>query len=93
MIDEKYLKDYTWFMCDHSMDHEVSLLADLPRGARCRLLGVRAHPDVLIDEPWNGDFCIRAHHTVAWSSGVLRDQLQPLTLDKPRAHLDARSAR
>jgi hypothetical protein len=96
LIDEKYLKDYSWFMGDHSMDHEVPLLANLPCGALCRLLGgavVRARPDVLIGEPWNGDYCVRPHHTVAWPSGVPRDQLQPLTLDKPRAYLDARSAR
>jgi hypothetical protein len=53
---------------------------------------VRARPDVLIGEPWNGDYCVRPRHTVAWPSGGPRDQLQPLTLDKPRACLDARSA-
>ena len=96
LIDEKYQKDYVWFMRDHSMDHEVSLLVDLPCGTLCRLLRgavVRARPDVLIGEPWNGDYCIRTHDGVAWPSGVPRDQLQPLTLDKPRAYLDARSAR
>jgi hypothetical protein len=30
---------------------------------------------------------------VAGPSGVPRYQLQPLTLDKPRAYLDARTAR
>jgi hypothetical protein len=83
-------------MRDHSMDHEVSLLANLPRGALCRLLGgavLRARPDLVIGEPWNGDYCVGTHHTVAWPSGVSRDQLRPLTLDKPRAYLDARSAR
>ena len=62
MIDEKYLKDYSWFMRDHSMDHEVSLLANLPRGALCCLLGgavVRARPNIVIGEPWNGDCCVR----------------------------------
>jgi hypothetical protein len=96
LIDEKYLKDYSWFMRDHSVDHEVSLLANLPPGALCRLLGgavVRARSDVVIGEPWKGDYCVRTHHTVAWPSGVPRDQLQPLTLDKPRSYLDARSAR
>jgi hypothetical protein len=83
-------------MRDHSMDHEVSLLANLPCGALCRLLAgvvVRARSDVLIGEPWDGDYCARTHHTVAWPSGVPRDQLQPLTFDKPQAYLDARSAR
>ena len=73
MIDDKYLKDYSWFMRDHSMDHEVSLLANLPCGALCRLLGgavVRARPDVVIGEPWNGDYCVRTLHTVAWPSGA-----------------------
>jgi hypothetical protein len=96
LIDEKYLKDYSRFMRDHSMDHEVSLLANLPCGALCRLLGgavVRARPDVLIGEHRNGDYCVRTHHTVARPSGVPRDQPQALTLDKPRAYLDARSAR
>ena len=83
-------------MRDHSMDHEVSLLANIPCGALCRLLAgavVRVRPDVVIGEPWNRAYCVRRHHPVAWPSGVLRDQLQPLTLDKPRAYLDARSAR
>jgi hypothetical protein len=83
-------------MLDHSMDLEVSRPADLPSGALRRLLGgavVRARPDVLIGEPWNGDYCVGTHHTVAWRSGVPRHQLQPLTLDKPRAYLDVRSAR
>ena len=95
MIDEKYLKDYSWFMRDHLMDHELSLLANLPCAALCRSLGgavVRARPDVVSGEAWNGDYCVGTHHTMAWPSGVPRDQLQPLTLDK-RAYLDARSAR
>ena len=94
LIDEKYLKDYSWFMRDHSMDHEVSLLANLLCGALFRLIGgagVRARPDVLIGEPWNGD-CVRTHHTVAWPSGVPRDQLQPLTLDKNRGRISMRVA-
>ena len=96
MIDEKYRKGYSWFMRDHSMDHEVSPLANFPCGALCRLVGsvvVHARPDVVIGEPWNGDYCVRPHHTVAWPSGVPRDELQLLTLDKPRAYLDVRSAR
>jgi hypothetical protein len=83
-------------MRDHPMDHEVSRLANLPCGALCGLLGgaeVRARPDVAIGEPWNGDYCVRTLHAVAGPSGVPRYQLQPLTLDKPRAYLDARSAR
>lgn len=82
-------------MRDHSMDHEVLLLANLPCGALCRLRGgaaVRACPDVVMGEPWNGDYSVRALHTVTWPSGVPRYQLQPLMLDKPLAYLDARSA-
>ena len=82
-------------MRDHSMDHEVSLLADLPCGALGRLLGgavVRARPDVLIGEPWNGEYRVRTPHGSV-AGGVPQDQRPPLTLDKPRAYLDARSAR
>ena len=74
-------------MRDHWMDHEVSLLANVPCGALCRLLGgavVRARPDVVIGEPWNGDYCVRTVHAVAWPSGGPRYQRQPLTLDEPR---------
>lgn len=96
MIDEKYLKDYSWFMHDHSMDHEVSLFASLSCGALCRLLGgavVSARADVVIGELGNGDYCVRAHDTVAWPSGVPRDQLQPLNARQPAAYLDAPSPR
>lgn len=73
----------------------ANLAHPIPRGTLCRLLGenvVRAYPDVVIGEAWNGDYRVQAADEVTWRGGVPRDQLQPLTDDERRAYLDGRSA-